>query len=451
MALLAEAITDNPTAVAVLKERGILASDGSWRVTNVAAKNLGTGPILDPAVVERFAECDRTRSFKVLRWMLLQAGGGTKRLETSKQVLEEIKTDFIRRRMEGIGEREAKITPMTQEEAATAWAAEEEVFKWAYLCADLDTLMDSHYTVFGYDRMWPGVDDIYEKVFKAVSTFNMNMASRDGRQTKISIINKAREARALESNTVWTPVNTGASSYESLEDLERVNTEFFNTYQRRKEIKNVQFIGKEPASKPGGTPIYKKSGDAKLYEDDNLVVFIPATAAAMMKVGWQGYMPGMRNAWCVANRTEFDRAFANQNPAPPRWTGYSQRGPLAVVWLKDKNIFEPDRPEGHEHHKSIQQFAVYLNSAEGCDIGNLVEPYEGVQFFDRENRNSPTIVNWAELLGRLERIGNPSLVQSVRTAMKEIADWARQMQPGDIKMSVYEYLARVQVQNILES
>ena len=90
--------------------------------------------------------------------------------------------------------------------AATAWAAEEEVFKWAYLCADLDTLMDSHYTVFGYDRMWPGVDDIYEKVFKAVSTFNMNMASRDGLQTKISIINKAREAMARNEYAGPAPV-----------------------------------------------------------------------------------------------------------------------------------------------------------------------------------------------------------------------------------------------------
>jgi len=435
MALLAEAITDNPQAVAILKRFGLLAADGSWRISNVDFEGLGEGPILDPAVIEKFATLDQTANLRVLAWMLLWAGGGPEKLEGSETQLKAAHDYWVQERVAGRGEQEQPIPPMSQEQAEAAWKEVEPGMKLSLYCADADTLEMYNHTVFGYQRLWPGQARIYEEVFDAVRSFLNYTRVKHGGKSQVSLINQARQQRALAPETAgqntYVPVETDPSKYPSLAALQQANTEFRFYFHKKKELKNITYIGKGPQG-------YVRGGDVKLYEDENVVVYVPATAAAMMKVGFEN--------WCVANKTEFEDAFKLHKPKPPRWTEYQGYGPLCVIILK-KDVVEPDRPEGHEHYRSIAKIAVHLRD---CDISALEEPYKGVQFFDRENRNFPKPVDWPELLGRLQKIPDSGpLIQSVRAAMQEFVTWAKQMQPGDIKASVYERLAAVLVWNML--
>src|SRR5271157_27750 len=439
MALLAEAITDSPQAVAILKRFGLFAADGSWRVSNVDFGGQGVGPILDPAVIERFATLDRTANLRVLTWMLLHAGGGPEKLQGSEIQLKAAHDYWIVEHAAGRGDREKPIAPMSEEQSEAAWKEIESEMKLSLYCADADTLEMYGHSIFGYYRLWPGYQNIYEEVFDAVKAFLDYTTGRYGRQSQVSLINQARQRRALAPETAgqheYVPVEVDPSKYASLAALQQANTEFRFYFHRKKELKNIAYIGREP--EPGGNLVYKRGADAKLYEDDNVVVYVPATAAAMMKVGFDN--------WCVANKTEFEDAFNLVKPKAPRWTEYQGYGPLCVIILK-KNVVEPERPEGHEHYRSIAKIAVHLCN---CDISALEEPYGGVKFFDRENRNNPMPVDWPELLGRLQKIPDSGpLVQSVRAAMQEFTTWAKQMRPGDIKASVYERLAAVLVWNL---
>jgi hypothetical protein len=477
MPMLTEAITDNPAAVAVLKKHGLLTADGNWRVTTVEFDNLGTGPLLDPAVVEKFATLDTGRSARVLDWMLLQAGGGQAAIEQSLVQLSNAKDQWIASRMQGHGDGDEEIAPMTQEQADAAWAALEPEMRAAVLPADQDMLEHfidkSHVRIFGYTRHWPGLSGIYETVYKAVKTFVENKTMRHGNQTRISAVNQARQRRADAVNAIlaaraagdltvpepdrqtlldkdYKPVDMELTHYATVAELEAVNGEITRFFKKPKEAKNVQFIGRE--AEPGGALVYKKGENVKLYDDANVTVYIPATAAAMMQVGFDN--------WCVANKSEFERAFHHRKPEEPHWTSYHRdMGPLAVFHVKP-NIVEPKQPQGHLYYQSWKRFAVHLRRPE-CGIATLAEPYPGVQFFDRENRNyNPHPVDWFELMDRMATVENAdpdsppiaqSLIASIRTGMQEIVAWAKQMKKGDIKIDVHERLAAVLVYDLLNS
>ena len=457
--VLTEAITDNPAAVAVLKKHGLLTADGNWRITNVEHNNQGSGPLLDPGVVERFATLDTSRNCKVLDWILLQAGGGQDAINQSLAQLEHAKSTWISDRMTGHGDNDTAITPMTKEQAEAAWATIEADLRATILPADQDMIehyLEHNVRVFGYTRNWPGLSRIYEKVFKEVKTFTEHMTGRHGNQTKISAVNQARQRRAEDPQNTdaedrpYRAVNTQIAHYATLAELEAVNGEFTRFFKKPKEVKNVQFIGRE--AEPGGALVYKKGENVHLYDDANITVYIPATAAAMMQVGFDN--------WCVANRTEFERAFHHRKPVEPQWTQYHRdMGPLAVFHVK-ADIVEPAQPQGHQYYLSWKKFAAHLRGPE-CKIPNLAEPYHGVQFFDRENRNyNPHPVTWEELLDRLSRVYSAdaqkpvdpqALIASIRTGMQEFVAWAQQMQKGDIKISVYERIAAMLVHELLNS
>lgn len=430
---------NNPALRAVLDNHGLLNTDGSWRITDVAFQHQGPGPLIDPAVIEKFAALDHTRNMKVLDWMLMAAGGGAPALEQSKQQIAAAREIYIGERMQGRGDDGDPIEPMSQEQAEIAWQAVAPLYQKALLPADQDMLEHFDYKVFGYGRYWPGPHNIYADVYDNTKLFLENMIGRSGGQSKVSLINLARQRRAGAGGQ-HVPIITDLTQYQSVEDLKKVNDEFFYYFKRAQAKKDVQFIGSPKTSGPEVT--YPRGKDIHFYDDPNITAWIPATAAAMMQVGFDN--------WCVANATEFERGFHHdaEHRQPPRWMEYSRTAPFMVIHFKG-DVSEPETPPGHEHHQSLKRLAVWLRH---CDLANLAEPYEGAQFFDRINRWTPRPVDWPELVGRLERIPNgPAVLASVKAAMDAFSAWARQMKEGDIKVSVYEMLAMRLVYSLLNS
>ena len=415
---------NNPALRAVLDNHGLLDASGAWRVTDVAFQGQGAGPLLDPAVIEKFLELDNTRQLKVLDWALLAAGGGAPALLASKNEYAKARVAFIRERMQGVGEGGAKIAPMTAEQAEADWKESEAPLKAALFPADQDMLELYDYKIFGYGRYWPGPHNLYKDVYASIKLFQENLVGRVGNQSKLGQINAARAARAGAARADYVAVKEQLKYYTCLQDLKNVNDEFFYHFKRPQAAKDIQFIGKGPEG-------YTKSKDIKFYEDPNLVAYIPATAAAMMQVGFQN--------WCVANPTEFETAFHHdpKERTPPRWTEYNQKGPFMVIHFKG-DMSEPETPAGHEHHQSLRRLAVW---PEHCDLTSLEEPYQGVKFYDFVNRfHNPVL--WPELQQRLSQTPDGyAALASTKAAMAEFSAWAKQMGPKDVKISVYEMLS----------
>ena len=461
MPILAESITDNPKVVKVLKKYGLMTADGNWRVVTVEHENQGAGPLLDLAVVEKFASLDVSRSGKVLDWLLLQAGGGQVAYDESLGQLAWAKAAWVKNRTDGIGDGGESVPPMTKEQAEATWAEFEPQMQETILPADQDML--EYYAnnrdtrIFGYTRSWPGYKNIYETVYTEAKTFLQNMTLRTAGQSRLSVINQARLRRANDPTNKdpydkpYKPVDPILANYATVAEVEAINGEFTRYFKKSQEASNVQFIGKETS--PGGQAVYKKGIDVKLYEDPIVTVYIPATAAAAMQVGFDN--------WCMANKTEFADAFHHRSPKTPNWTNYHKNyGPLAVIHVKP-DLVEPSRPRGDVLFLSCKRIAVLLKGFNSlyllAGVPDLVEPYPNVEFFDRENRNHPAPVRWPELRDRLAQvydaqteqpIGEPVLT-SIRAAMAEIGAWVKQLKAGDIKISVYERLASVLVYDLL--
>lgn len=431
-AKVARSVWDNPALPAALREVCLADKAGKLRNSNVLANGLGYGPILDPEVIAHFAQLDTTQNLSVLRWMLFQAGGGSAALRDSNDKLELCKTLFMRERQAGRGEGGAAITPMSSAEAEAAWNTEEPVFRNAFFPGDEDMLLQNSGAIFGYARFWPGYENVYEKVFEEVKTFLDNVSGRVGGKTRLSLINQARRQRAAEAGVPFEPVSMDLKVYPTLEAVHQVNEEFLYFFKRQAASKDIQFIGRHPEKQE-----YSRGSGEKFYEDDYIVAYVPATAAAMMKVGFDN--------WCVANKSEFERAFAADSRlrTAPHWTGYAQSGPFMVI-----------HPKVDMGDENIRRIAVYM-PRDLCDIPNLAEPYEGVQFFDKVNRNHPRPVDWPELSSRLKNPMNfangAAIGASIKAALDHFVAWAQQMRDDEIKSSVYEAMAAVLVYDLLYS
>lgn len=408
-----------PQVAAVLKKYHILNADGSPRMVALeknqhketanakkvrqssqqAAPSPKLTPILDPDVITKFASLDTTKNKRLLDWMLFAAGGGENARRASEKVFEQSHQWVVDNRMKGFGRDhdpdegvEDVIKPMSKEEAEADWDQNSrEEFYVDCFYADEDFAADPTYPVFGYFQTWPGRDGVYQKVESGVNQFLAIV----GNKKLLADYNKFNAKTPFQTN-LWN--EDGSPRFKDIDALITACGEFKASFARRRGEQNVQFIGRDPENPKGG---FVRGSDTKLYSDDYVDVFVPATAAASMKTGAPN--------WCVANKSRWEEYFRTRSKSSLNWGGYTERGPF-VYWhvkvpVKDKHL---------------QKIAGHMKASSPDRVP------EAVEFWDIQNNQA---IAWHSLRARLQA-ESPELVQSFEESLKPVQDWMKSYKHG---------------------
>lgn len=398
---------------AILKKYHLLDENGELRNVTIGAtadKPGVAGPIIDPAVLDRFLEVDRSKSKRVFDWMLYAAAGGEPHIRESERAIDLAKNWVIDNRMKGKGRDEQPIKPMSRQEAEADWQANDYPrYYTSYFFADEDLAGDMQYPCFGWFRHWPGRNNIYPKVVDAVTKW---LALANDKKF-LQQWNKLNPKDPFQT-TLWDGDKPRYQSADALAD-------FVGTIKaglaRRKAEQNIVTVGKNPE---GG---YRTGADEVLYEDDTIKLIIPLTAAASLKKGF--------NDWCVSNKSRWEDYFRSRSQGALMWASYTQRGPFAFMHLK--------KPTPNDAYLQSVAFHVQIMAQPNAQ--------DRIEFWDRQNNR---VIRKAEIIQRMER-AIPGSSQSVNNAIAELEEWLKEFKTDQLeRFPSLEAKARALVNALLE-
>jgi len=243
---------------------------------------------MDESCIEQIMAGDPSENGKYLGWMLLQAGGGTERLEKSigqwekgdhgeQAVRDTLRKQYIDDAVAGYNDDTGQwVGPITEAEAESRWTAhEEEFYRNQHVYGDEEYAL----TGFGFYRSWPGHNNLYEQIVQAVSRFHRY-------QQKLKSLGKS--------------VDLNAASYPNLRNLQEALADI--TFLEVKDCLEYDCV----------------------YEDKFLIVICPLNIGASVKFGHQ--------KWCTANESMFKQACAGTGPN--RWKEYAKDSGLYYCRFK---------------------------------------------------------------------------------------------------------------------
>jgi hypothetical protein len=309
---------------------------------------LGVGPLLDPIVVARFLDADKTPQKIWLDWMLFHAGGGKEGQKRSEHLLQKSKALFIEERVKGFTEGGRYYPPRPRQEVERLWAANEAKFKADLAVGDQDLAAPPR-SIFGYYRHWPGRGRIYEKVALAVQNFQKL-------ETKAKQMNKFLAAQGQEDRIVGFRPKDYAS-VDALEAATKQIQQFHASKAARDDIR-IQTV----------------------YDDDYVTVIVPLTYAAAVKYGW--------DSWSWANRKSFEDALRGQASWNNAWVNTTKRDQSIFVYIHFKVPMPPwvaySNNEFRRHE--LDSLALVLPANQ---LANFNE--DTVKLYDTENRANLTL------------------------------------------------------------
>jgi hypothetical protein len=385
----------DPAVQKVLQKYGIVGQDGAWRqceggllVAGDDGKPLGEGPLLNPEVVKKFSDL-AGKDTRVLDWCLFSAGGGKRAQQETETMLEDIKAAKVREMtktdqwIDSTGKRRPRVTP---EEAEQIWATTDRpVFRNALWPADQDLMKDNDNKLFGYWRNWPGPNDRYERVHKAVTQF-LTLTAKNNGVSKVSVYNQSNERRAVtnmekeilaqrmfngrafnslqpeqkdevnaaltklspeeraaareKAKGTWTALNSDIGKFAGLDEMEKWNHQVFIHFKRSEVEKDVRYVVKHPQSQPEKPEYTDRPGnETPVYENDVFRVVIPANIMSAIKMGdrlrWGNRRHG-DTRWCITTPGQLDTAFAHGagRDTHVHWNSYNEEGPFAFIIAK---------------------------------------------------------------------------------------------------------------------
>jgi hypothetical protein len=310
---------------------------------------LGPGPLLDPTVIARFLDADKTPNKIWLDWMLFHSGGGKEGQKRSEHLLQKSKALFIEERVKGFTENGRTYPPRPRQEVERLWARNEAQFKADLAVGDQDLACPPR-SIFGYYRHWPGRSRIYETVALAVKEFQKY-------ETKAKQMNKFLAANGQEDRIVgFLPKN-----YASVEALQ----------QATKQV--IQFH----ASKAARDDIRIQT----VYDDDYLNVIVPLTYAAAVKYGW--------DTWSWANKKSFEDSLRGSGPGWNHpWKNTTGRDGSVFVYIRFK-VPMPAWVAYSNNEFNRHEFDDLALVIPAKDLANFNE--DTVKLYDSENRANLTL------------------------------------------------------------
>lgn len=273
--------------------------------TIIKDKNLGPGPVMAPEAIDQFVRRDPSRTGKYLDWMLFVAGGGQAMASAAENrwtgctvfssSRDEMREDFMR-------ETAAKGIPA--ERAAKDWQELEPRCRAEFILGDQDVCNAGSY---GFYRHWPGKDEIYEKVCRAIELWHAHFPKLKAHNEKLAASAEKLEGEIIELDIYagWKPNDLcqPKATYNSLDSL----------------MKAMAVIQENL--------VLKDRRALKIFDTDDLLVVVPLTVGASIHYGI--------SKWCTANLTELKRCLRGESPTC-NWTSYGSRGPLVYFrWKKD--------------------------------------------------------------------------------------------------------------------
>lgn len=240
------------------------------------------GPKMDDECIQAFIDNDPSGNCKYLDWMLLQAGGGTERLNKSvmqwekgdhgeSPVRDTLRERYVKDCMAGYTDEDGKyVMPVTEEVAIAQWEESEcEAYKAQHVYGDEEYVL----TGFGFYRSWPGNNALYEQIVQAVHRFHKY-------QQKLKSLGKS--------------IDLNAANYPNLRDLQSA-------------LADITFL-----------EIKNHVDCEEVYNDGRLLVVCPYNIGASLKHGHQ--------KWCTANESMFKQAITGDGPN--RWKEYAKDSAL---------------------------------------------------------------------------------------------------------------------------
>ena len=243
--------------------------------------------------------------------------------------------------------------------------------------------------MFGYFRNWPGRHNVYQKVVDSVTKFTALLKDKK----TVAEWNRLTPNNKLLTDlgaAFWTA--EGKPKFKDVDALVEFIGGIKGTLARRRAEGNIVTVGKNPPEAGGG---YRTGPDEVLYEDDVVKMYVPLTAAASLKKGY--------NDWCVSNRTRWETYFRTRQRGDLMWGTYTQRGPFGFLHIK--------KPLRHDQYLQTLAAHVQLNT-------NPNTPGR-IEWWDRENTH---VIPTATIIQRMER-EFPGSGQSIKNAIRELEAW----------------------------
>lgn len=280
---------------AALKEFRVLKDDGSLRETQLMTpknKPRGVGPILSPECIERLAAADTTPDKSWTRWIFFQAGGGEVGVSMRPQALDTLITTYVEQLMQG---RAGAKHKMAEPEAKALAESMRPAFTEALQTANGDQI--EKLFCFGYDRDWPGKNNVYSRTVEAITGF---LAIQD----RIRVMN---EEIVLEGKTAKPSTPDTIKTIEQMADVTKETVRYFAAKKAREDLRL--------SGHPGRSDHY-------IYDDAIVTVVAPLTWAAAVRYGC--------DRWPWANAKSFDGSLMGTNHGESEWTKRTKAGNVFV-------------------------------------------------------------------------------------------------------------------------
>lgn len=395
--------------------------DEAGEPIQVRLRELGPGPKLSPAVIDRFVAADKTPNKDWLDWIFFQAGGGAKGRDHSQRALEQIKETFISERVNGYHDTVTNEThpPVPREVAHERWVKREPRFREILASAEQDIVQKLG--VFGWYRDWPGSghNRLYEKVEAAIKKY-------------LKLYPKMLEMNQEMALEGKEPVPATPDAIATWEDMDKISEKVERYHASRKARGDIRLAQ------------WKK--EDWIYSDDYVEAIAPLTYAAAVKFGW--------DSWPWANPERFEQALTGERFGNDAWKSATGQGKV-YVYIR----FNVPVPHWVTRVGGKFSVAQLTNLALELNVNGLrqMNP-DSIVVYDEEGRNTLRIADVKrQILDEPKRQPDPQdeefpikrgpnvyksdeeaqeVVRHLDACMAEIINWAAHFDPKKIKQDV---------------
>lgn len=327
----------DPKVVAVLKEHGVIRPNGTWSTVLDAegVDDVKAGdPIIKPETVLRLLALDTTKSKKMFSWIMREAGGGKAALDETQVRFKAFaeSTLAMMTNSKGWVDDTGEQQPAMSEAEALNYLKATEQERWEFFFpADVATIKQfstKNYSAgpFGYAPDFPGWQDRYLRIEKAINGWQ-TIVRKEGRvETKLAQYNKSL------AQTPGAKPLTNVFEFDTLTSLENWVSTVQRFFQKMRVNKDLRYVVRQPDTTYGYVTSPKQ---AVVHKNSAFQVLIPATIKASIESGAPHQTDALKG-WCISAPGQIDAAFSGGGSAA-HWTTYNQKGPFVFIQARSVN------------------------------------------------------------------------------------------------------------------
>lgn len=334
------------------------------------------------------------------------------------------------------------VRGQSREEAEEKWKEMEGRRRREYIFGDQDSLK---WDAFGFNRHWPGRNNVYEQVYNAMRQFLINTDKVQRYNQRLDTYNAAvaeknkalppdqqlhaRSPISFNINIGKVNVDAGGNlkykgPYQTVHDLVQANEQMGELPMKERVAQDIRYAG------PKGS----RGRGAKIFSDENLDVRVPLTVAASIEAG--------HPKWPVSNPEQISNIKAQGNYSTSAWTEYAAGNHRHMEWETSQAIpiyFHLKTP-GLPDDLARFMMLTFID-----DLVDLQAPYVGTVWYISGSNQELSYTNVLKIIKKQIETSKPesraiyfSLIRSFTKAMNAIKEWGKEFDPHEI---VGDYVA----------